>query len=327
MTFHASAFSSGVLLFVALAWGQTRVDLRSQAKNVDFSQAPATKPVKTGSILPQTCSTGELFFKTDAPAGQNLYACTSTNTWTVLSSGGSSSGLPPVNGQENRILSNNGSAADWRIVGLGLVMDSVQLAIDTAVVPQLYGSNTFQATNSFRGRLEVTGPAAEVDFTGAKSTRPVRAGTTPPTNCIPNEELFLDTDDVKLLVCNSLGNGWVQPRKRTIQFSLGDGSTPVTSGLSRWLTVDFSGKILACTILADRADNLTVAWLKRSAGLPTSADSIGTCSLSSQQYVRDTSLASFTNTSVSAGDWLRIEVTSPPAQATMFTVALEVQEQ
>lgn len=33
--------------------------------------------------LPATCVRGELLYKTDATAGQNLYACTATNTWTA----------------------------------------------------------------------------------------------------------------------------------------------------------------------------------------------------------------------------------------------------
>jgi hypothetical protein len=68
---------------------QTKVDLKSQTKNVDFSAAPTTKPVKTGTALPGTCTSGELFFKTNAVPGGNLYLCTALNTWTPsgLSSG------------------------------------------------------------------------------------------------------------------------------------------------------------------------------------------------------------------------------------------------
>lgn len=72
------------------AVAQTQVDLSTQSKNVDFSQAPSTRPVKTGSALPSTCLAGQLFYLTTAPAGQNLYACTnaSTNTWTLETGGG-----------------------------------------------------------------------------------------------------------------------------------------------------------------------------------------------------------------------------------------------
>lgn len=36
------------------------------------------------TTLPATCNVGEQVFKTDAAAGQNLYGCTATNTWTQL---------------------------------------------------------------------------------------------------------------------------------------------------------------------------------------------------------------------------------------------------
>lgn len=65
---------------------QTLVDLRTQTKSIDFSAAASTKPSQTGTVLPLTCSVGATFFNIAAPAGQNLYGCTATNTWTLLGS-------------------------------------------------------------------------------------------------------------------------------------------------------------------------------------------------------------------------------------------------
>ena len=65
------------------AIAQTQIDLRTQAKSVDFSAAGSTKPLKTGATLPGTCTVGEVFFKTPAPSGANLYACATQNAWTV----------------------------------------------------------------------------------------------------------------------------------------------------------------------------------------------------------------------------------------------------
>jgi hypothetical protein len=62
---------------------QTQVDLRTQARNIDFTGAGSTKPIKSGSALPGTCSLGELFFNTAATAGANVFACTASNTWSV----------------------------------------------------------------------------------------------------------------------------------------------------------------------------------------------------------------------------------------------------
>lgn len=56
----------------------------------DLSGSAATKSMKAGTSLPGTCAVGELFYKTDATAGQNVYGCTATNTWTVQGGGGGS---------------------------------------------------------------------------------------------------------------------------------------------------------------------------------------------------------------------------------------------
>lgn len=41
-----------------------------------------------GITAPATCSTGQVFFDTDAVAGSNWFGCTATNTWTLLSGAG-----------------------------------------------------------------------------------------------------------------------------------------------------------------------------------------------------------------------------------------------
>ncbi len=72
-------------LSACVASAQTLVDLQTQSKNVDFSGATMTKPFKSGTALPATCGLGEAFFKSNAPAGSNWYACTATNSWTIQS--------------------------------------------------------------------------------------------------------------------------------------------------------------------------------------------------------------------------------------------------
>jgi hypothetical protein len=76
-----------VLLLGGCAFGQTQLDLRTQSKSVDFSASPSTRPVQVGTTLPASCQTGQLFFKSDAAAGSNLYGCTATNAWSVQSGG------------------------------------------------------------------------------------------------------------------------------------------------------------------------------------------------------------------------------------------------
>jgi hypothetical protein len=70
-------------LLAVTAAAQTQVDLKNQSKSVDFSGANPTKPMATGTVLPSTCSAGQMFFLSTAPAGQNLYGCPATNTWSL----------------------------------------------------------------------------------------------------------------------------------------------------------------------------------------------------------------------------------------------------
>jgi hypothetical protein len=91
---HHSRFTNARLLRLAIALAvapgfagaQTQVDLGRQGKDVDFSAFPSTRPTRTGTALPPTCSVGQLFYKTNSLAGNNLFGCTSTNIWTVLGS-------------------------------------------------------------------------------------------------------------------------------------------------------------------------------------------------------------------------------------------------
>ncbi len=71
----------GMALMALIATAQTQLDLRSQAKKVDFTEAVSTKPLKTGAALPEHCSVGEMFFKSNAPSGSNIYACAAIDTW------------------------------------------------------------------------------------------------------------------------------------------------------------------------------------------------------------------------------------------------------
>ena len=62
---------------------QTQVDLRTQSKSIDFGLAPSTRPFQTGTALPANCLIGNVYFKTDNAAGNNVFGCTAINTWTA----------------------------------------------------------------------------------------------------------------------------------------------------------------------------------------------------------------------------------------------------
>jgi hypothetical protein len=95
---------SMVILVAAMgvASAQTKVDLATQSKNVDFSKATSTKPAQVGPNLPPACSAGQIFFDSTAPAGQNLYGCTGTNAWSLQGgTGGGGTGMASQFGDFN----------------------------------------------------------------------------------------------------------------------------------------------------------------------------------------------------------------------------------
>ena len=95
-------------LGTALTFSQTQVDLRTQSKSVDFSGASSTKPFKSGTSLPVSCGAGEMFFKTDAPAGANLYGCVASNPLNFWSP--ESISFPAVSGSAGKFLSTDGTS-------------------------------------------------------------------------------------------------------------------------------------------------------------------------------------------------------------------------
>src|SRR5689334_18078207 len=72
---------------VSAAFGQTTIDMRTQTRNVDFSGAGSTRPIKTGTSLPSSCGVGELFFKSDAALGKNIYVCAPVDQWAAIAAG------------------------------------------------------------------------------------------------------------------------------------------------------------------------------------------------------------------------------------------------
>jgi hypothetical protein len=84
-----------LLIFSIILPAQTRVSVRGQARDFDLSQASSSRPAPVLTTLPATCSLGEVVIKADAPAGRNLYVCTSTDTWSEQGGGVDSSAVLP----------------------------------------------------------------------------------------------------------------------------------------------------------------------------------------------------------------------------------------
>jgi len=90
----------------------TQLDLHFQSRDIDFSTANATKPFKSGATLPSVCSIGEMFFLLNAPAGANLYGCTSLNGWTL-----EQASLPAVTGNAGKIMTTDGTSLLFSALG------------------------------------------------------------------------------------------------------------------------------------------------------------------------------------------------------------------
>jgi len=155
------------LAALAACWGsgQTLVDLRTQSKSVDFSGASTTKPFKSGTALPATCSVGEAFFKTNAPAGSNLYACTAQNTWTLQSGSTTLSGdvsgpanATVVNQIQGRPVSSSAPAS-----GQSLVWNSTNSSWAPQTIAGVQGQ---QGPQGPQGPAGPTGPQGTTGATG-----------------------------------------------------------------------------------------------------------------------------------------------------------------
>jgi len=130
---------SSVRLIWAACWSiplaaQTQVDLRTQSKAVDFQAAPYTKPFKSGSALPLTCTQGEMFFLLTASPGTNIFGCPNGG-WVSEGGGGVTT------------IKNTGTIVGSRSIldissGPGVVLSTIdtgqsiliQSSLDTAVV-------------------------------------------------------------------------------------------------------------------------------------------------------------------------------------------------
>ena len=105
-TFRAAVKCGLALAAIAGAgYTQTKIDLRTQGRDVDFSTAGSTKPSKTGTTLPVLCSVGETFLNTSTPAGKNFYFCSAANVWTMQGIE-----MPDPASKTDQVLTTDGSA-------------------------------------------------------------------------------------------------------------------------------------------------------------------------------------------------------------------------
>jgi hypothetical protein len=134
----------------------------SIASTFDVSGKTSTKPIKSGTALPGACAVGEYFFKSDATAGQNTYACSATNTWALQGGGGwrkwtiSDSGLTAAASTQDVPLFNAGALEKVEAVVVkhsaafaGGSLDGLTVSVGVAGAENFYteSHDIFQAVN------------------------------------------------------------------------------------------------------------------------------------------------------------------------------------
>ncbi len=124
--------------------------------------------------------------------------------------------LPEMAGSDDAVLTSDGSATFWRGMGQGMALDSSQIVVDTAAVPQLGSANVFTDSNVFRGVVTHQGA---LDASTATSTKPNRVGAGVPQGMCPSNETYQRTDAAELYVC--IGGAWQKTGGNTGLTSVG----------------------------------------------------------------------------------------------------------
>lgn len=83
-------FVFAMLVGVALASSQTRINGSIQFRSPDFSSQSFSRPWPVAANLPESCRVGEVFFLNNALLGSKIYFCFNPNVWSELQT---SSGL------------------------------------------------------------------------------------------------------------------------------------------------------------------------------------------------------------------------------------------
>ncbi|HLH38376.1 MAG TPA: hypothetical protein VKX39_04445 [Bryobacteraceae bacterium] len=137
-------FKTLLLTWAAGAFAWAQVPPESAIGHSNFSNFTGTRPFQVGSVLPGICSVGQMFFETSAPSGQNVFACTAANVWSMIG-GGSGGGSVSAGGVGAALLvSDSGTANAYK----GCPNPNTTLSDGVILVLRALATNTGASTIS-----------------------------------------------------------------------------------------------------------------------------------------------------------------------------------
>jgi hypothetical protein len=225
----ASRWTAWAVLFLAGAAGlysQTTVDLTRQAR------------LATGAVVPSQCVVGQIFFKTNAAPGANLYACTTPGVWTPVGIQTGGAATRPAN----------------------CVLGQTWLAVDTGAWTYCSATGTWSA--GLAGPPGLQGPAgAPGPIAGSNGQLTYNnAGTAAGSNLSQSPDGSLTAaKGFNAPACPvALTANPVFDASQCNTFTLGLGSTAVVTASS--LTNAKAGQFLTFIVTQDAAGSRSLVW-------------------------------------------------------------------
>ncbi len=231
-----------LVLTLATTRSQTAVNLSHQAKEADFRGFEFTRTIKTGTVLPATCTIGDLFLLTPATAGKNFYFCRSENTWSLQGGEAASQAeaeqglddtkvmtplrtsqaiaarkaLPEQAGNSGALLTTNGTAASWtRRLTFAPLTEAISTAAHTISTERSYMQVNPSADTTLTSAPTLV-PGSDGQFLTLTNISPSFTLTLQDQGALPGSGLRLPDDKVTLaplssiyLVYNASASAWL----------------------------------------------------------------------------------------------------------------------